>query len=229
MLKPKKKITKREIKQDGLVTTYFEASSWYEQNKKRLNTVFLVVALGAAAGWIYINNQNVANASAITELGKIMKYYDEGRYEIAINGALQENIRGLQQIVDEYGNTEAGELATMYLANCYYALGNYEKALEHFREADVDDNTLQASVLSGIASCHEFKGDHENAGEYFERAATTDDRGVLAAECLHHAAQNYLLAAQKEKAAELLKRLKKDYPLSSYARDADRLLAQTTT
>lgn len=217
------------MKQDRLVTTYFEASSWYEQNKKRLNTVLLGVAVAAAAGWIYINNQNTASASATTDLGKILKYYDEGRYEIAMNGALQENIRGLQQIVDEYGNTEAGELATMYLANCYYALGNYDKALEYFQEADVEDNTLRASVLSGIGSCYEAKGDHERAAESFERAARTDDRGVLAAECLHQAAQNYLLAAQKEKAAELLKRLKKDYPLSSYARDADRLLAQANT
>ena len=45
MLKPKKKISKREIKEDKLVTTYFEATTWYQANKKLVNGILTAVVI----------------------------------------------------------------------------------------------------------------------------------------------------------------------------------------
>ena len=53
MLKPKKKITKREIKEDKLVTTYFELRQWIDQNRKRVSSVSFMVIIAAAATWFY--------------------------------------------------------------------------------------------------------------------------------------------------------------------------------
>jgi len=47
-------------------------------------------------------------------------------------------------------------------------------------------------------------------------------------ENMFHAAQNYLLAGNKEKAAELFKKVKKDYPTSGVAREIDRWIAEAT-
>jgi len=226
MLKPKKKISKREMKEDKLVTTYFEAQSWFEANRKRVSSVFFTILVIGIAGWFYYNNRSTQNLAATADLGKIIRYYDAGNFETAINGSPQENIRGLQQIVDEYGGTESGEFATLYLANAYFSLGNYEKALQYYEDADISDGGLNAAVKAGIAACHEARGNHAEAAAYFEQAAQEDEQKLHAAEHLFHAGTNYILAGNKDKADEILKKLKANFPASPYAREADRLLVR---
>ncbi|MEX2191501.1 MAG: tetratricopeptide repeat protein [Bacteroidota bacterium] len=226
MLKPKKKITKREMKQDKLVTTYFEAQSWFESNRKRVSSLFFSLLVVGIAIWFYYNNRSTQNLAATADLGRIIRYYDAGNFQIAVYGSPQENMRGLQQIVDEYGGTESGEFATFYLANAYFAIGDYDKALQYYEDADLSDDGLKAAVKAGIASCHEVKGNHAEAADYFEQAAQMDSRKLHTAERLFHAGNNYLLAGNKEKADEALKKLKANFPTSPYAREADRLLVR---
>ena len=226
MLKPKKRISKKEMKEDRLVTSYFEAQSWYEQNKKRISSVFFGAVVVGVAVWFYYNNLASQDRAATADLGKIIRYYDDGQYQVAIDGSPRENLRGLQQIVDEYGGTEAGERATFYLANAYYGLANHEKALQYYQETDLTDNSLMAAVTAGIAACYEAQGNHAEAARFYEKAAAEDAQEYHSAENLYRAGQNYLLAGSPERAEETLKRLKTSYPSSSYAREADRLLVR---
>lgn len=228
MLKPKKKISKKEIKEDKLVTTYFEATTWYETNKKIVNGVLTGVVVIAIIVVAYMNNVNSNNVKANTELGKVVTYYDQGKFDLAISGNLQENIRGLQSIVDDYGNTKAGELAKFYLANSYFAQGDYDKAVKYFLSVSVSDELITASALSGAASCYEAKKDFEKAAATFEKAAYKSAKDVNVAENIFHAARNYLAAGNKEKASELFKKVKKEYPTSIVAREIDRWIAQAS-
>lgn len=229
MLKPKKKITKKEMKEDKLVTTYFEATGWYQNNKKIVSGVFTGIIVVAVLIVVVTNNMRSNNEKATTEFGKVLRYYDEGKYDIAINGNLQENIRGLQSIVDDYGSTQSGELAKLYLANAYYIQNNYDKALQYYLDASIKDDMLAASASAGVGACYEAKGEYEKAAAYYEKAAFKNGKDVLAAENLHHAAYNYSAAGKKEKAVELYKKLKKDYPTSAYAREIDRLIAEASS
>jgi len=229
MLKPKKKISKKEIKEDTLVTSYFEATNWYQQNKKTVNGVLTGVVVLAIVVVAYLNNVNSNNLKATSELGKISSYYDQGKYDVAINGNLQENVRGLQAIVDDYGSTKAGEMATFYLANCYYAQANYEKALQYFLDVDVSDELVSSSAISGAAACYEAQANYEKAASMYEKAAFKYAKDVNAAENMFHAAKNYLAAGNKEKAAELFKKVKKDHQTAAIARDIDRWIAEASS
>ncbi|MEX0737315.1 MAG: tetratricopeptide repeat protein [Bacteroidota bacterium] len=229
MLKAQKKLSKREIKEDKLVTSYFEATSWYEHNKKLVSSVVTGLILVAVVAVVVVNNMRSNNEKATSELGKVLRLYDEGRFDLAIDGNPQQNVRGLQAIVDDYGSTNAGELATFYLASAYYAQGNYDKALEYFLDVNLDDPMISSSGLAGVAACYEVKADHARAAEYFERAAFNDPRGVLAAEHIMHAAQNFVKAGNREKAVDLYKLLKRDYPTSSYVREIDRYIAEASS
>lgn len=229
MLKPKKKISKREMKEDKLVTTYFEATGWYEKNKKVVSGVLTGLIVVAVLIVVVTNNMRSNNEKATAELGKVLRYYDEGKYNIAISGDLQENVRGLQSIVDDYGSTKSGELAKLYLANAYYTQNNYDKALQYYLDASIKDDMLSASSVAGAAACYEAKGEYEKAAVSYEKAAFKNGKDVLAAEYLHHAAYNYSAAGKKEKAVELYKKLKKDYPTSVYAREIDRLIAEASS
>jgi tetratricopeptide (TPR) repeat protein len=226
MLKPKKKISKREIKEDKLVTTYYQATTWYQSHKKIVSGAITGVVILAIVVVAYTNNVRGSNERATTALGEILPYFDQQKFDVAINGNPQENVRGLQAIVNEYGGTRAGERAKFYLADSYFEQGDYDKALQYYLDVNVSDEIVTASALAGAGACYEAKGDHEKAAGYYEKAAFRSSKDPNAAENIFHAAQNYGAVGNKEKALDIYKKLKKDYPASTYAREIDRWIAE---
>jgi tetratricopeptide (TPR) repeat protein len=225
MLSPKKKISKRELKEDALVTTYVKITSFYEKNKKNISIAVTVVAVLVIASVVYLKNRADNGERAATQLGEVFSLYDNGQYQQAIDGVPERNITGLKSIVENYGSLEAGDYARFYLANAYYHLGKYDLALDQFKDFSPTDNFLAVSRLSGIASCYEATGKYQQAAENFEKAASKYPQDVNAAENMSNAARDYGKAGEKEKAIELYTKLKNNYPTSTFARDADRFIA----
>lgn len=226
MLQAKKKISKREMKQDALISSYVKATTFYEQHKKNIMigvgaVIVLIIALVVIA-----DRRAENNARAMTELGKVFPVYDANQFQLAIDGAPERNIPGIKSIVEDYGSTPSGELARFYLANAHYHLGNYDEALKAFDDFSPPTDLLAVSRLAGMAACFEAKGKYGEAASNFERAASRYAKDVNVAENLFHAARNYGLAGNKDRALELYKRIKKDFPKSTYARDIDRYIAQ---
>ncbi len=226
MLNPQKKVSRKEIKEDKLVTSYFEARAWAEENRKLLSYVALAIVVLVAGVFIYLNRQSEDNQKATTELAKVFPLYDQGKYDQAINGVPQEGTHGLQFIVDEYGSTHSGNIASLYLADSYFALGQYEKALGYYKKVSVDDRMVSASALAGVGACYESMKQFADAASYYERAASKNMVAGLAPNYLRRAAESFAAAGDKAKAVEILKTLKKEFPSTQEARDADLFIAQ---
>jgi tetratricopeptide (TPR) repeat protein len=226
MLKPKKKISKRELKQDSLLTTYVQVTSFYDKYKKQISigvTAFVVVVIALV---IFFKNRADSNEQALTQLAAVHQVYDAGQYQQAIDGVPAQNVRGLKEIVDNHGGTKGGNLAAFYLADSYFQLGKFAEALETFESCGVSEALVESSRLAGIAACHEALGKFADAARYFEKAAGEDVTEGTAAEHLNNAAHNFALAGDKERAVDILKRIKKNYPTTTYGREADRFIAQ---
>jgi len=226
MLRPKKKISKRELKEDTLVTWYVNVTTWYEKQKKNISIAVTVLAVAIIATVVYVKNRSDNNERAMAQMGDVYALFDSGQYQAAIDGIPERNIPGLKSIVENYGSSPSGELARFYLANAYYQIGRYDEALRQFEDFSARDEMLTVSRYAGIAECYEAKGAYKEAAENFEKAATKHAKDVNAAENLNNAARNFGLVGDKEKAIELYKRLKKNYPTSVYAREADRFIMQ---
>ncbi|WP_176696981.1 tetratricopeptide repeat protein [Candidatus Kryptonium thompsonii] len=216
---------KQELKEDKLVLTYYKAREFVEKNKKILSYILTGVIIIVAGIIIYRNNVKAENERAEALLSKIIGYYDNGDYKTAIDGIPQRNIQGLKYIVENYGGTDAGEIATYYLASAYFMLGDYDNALKYFKKYDGNDKLLFSASLAGIASIYEIKGEYKKAGEYFEKAAQRFRENILVPEYLYNAARNYKLAGEREKALRLYERIKKDYPNFAKIRDVEIYIA----
>lgn len=226
MLNPKKKISKKELKEDALISTYAKTMTFYEQNKRYISIGLTSLVAVIILIVVLVNNRNANNEKAAAELGKVLQLFDGNQYQQAVDGVPERNIAGLKSIVDNYGGTSAGQSARFYLANSYYNLGRYDEALAQFEDYSPTDDVLDVSRLAGVASCYEAKGNPSEAASNFEKAATKYADDVTAAENLSHAARNYVQAGKKEHALELYKKIKKDYPKSAAARDVDKFIAQ---
>ncbi len=225
MLKPRKKIKKQELKEDKLVVTYYKAREFVEKNRKILGYILTGIIIIVAGVIIYRNNVKAENERAEALFSKIISYYDNGDYKTAVDGIPQRNIQGLKYIVENYGGTNAGEIATYYLASAYFMLGDYDNALKYFKKYDGNDKLLFSASLAGIASVYEMRGKYKEAGEYFEKAAQRFRENILVPEYLYNAARNYKLAGERERALRLYERIKKDYPNFAKIRDVEIYIA----
>jgi Tetratricopeptide repeat. len=226
MLKPRKKITKKELKQDRLVTVYFKVSDFIRNNRRIVSGTITAIVIAVIVVVSYLNNIRSNNNKAAAQLANVIDYFNGGAYQLAINGDPTRNITGLKAIVDNYGSTESGEEAKIYLADCYYYLGDYVNAMRYFKDYHGSDKFLQASALAGVAEVYAIQGNYENAAEYYEKAASRDSKNFLTPEYLVGAARNYLKIGKRERAIELLTRVQKDFPNSPYAENVDFYLAE---
>jgi len=226
MLKPRKRITKKELKQDQLVTTYFKAIDFLRNNRKLVSGTLTGLVIAVIVIVAYLNNRRSDNMKAATDLAGVLEYFNGGAYQMAINGDPSHNITGLKSIVENYGGSETGEQAKIYLGDCYYYLGNYDAALKYFKDYDGNDKFLQASAYAGIAEVDEIEGDAKDAAEYYDRAASRDSKNFLAAQYLVGAARNYIKVGEKDRALSLLTRVQKDFPNSPYESNVELYIAQ---
>jgi tetratricopeptide (TPR) repeat protein len=231
MLKPKRKLSKKEIRQDGLLDAYSSAQSYYYQHKSIIGyglTALVLLVIGIV---VYNNNRTTKNQEAATKMGSVISIYDAAandprQYQIAIDGQRERGVMGLKEIVDTYGGTESGEHARLYLADAYLNLGRFDEAYKQYDGFSGSNKLLRASALAGMASCLEQKSDYRSAASNFEKAASLSSDKSNTPDYLNSAARCYGLAGEKEKAITLFKKLKQEYPASPAARDADRYISQ---
>ncbi len=226
MLKKKKKLTRRAIKEDKLVSSFNDALAFFDEYKSKI-MLYGGITLAAVFLIIFFVNRNIQlNEKAGLELARVMNIYDSGSYLEAVNGKPGTNLFGLKKIVEEYGSTENGEIAKIYLANSYSFLGKYEEAYNYYKAYNGDIDMYKAASLAGQGDYFALKNDYAKAADYFEKAAHINKLVAMDPEYLLKAGINYLLAGNKAKAKEVLSNIKSDYKTSSVSIQADKYLAQ---
>ncbi|OGU41047.1 MAG: hypothetical protein A2315_10840 [Ignavibacteria bacterium RIFOXYB2_FULL_35_12] len=224
MLTKKKKLSKREIKEDKLVTTYYKVYNYFVENKNRVGMYAGGLLVVIAAIYFYINNKAENNEQAGIQLSRVMGLYDAGAYLEAIEGRQGTNIFGLKKIAAEYGSTENGETAKIFLANSYQMLGNVEEAFKYYEDYGGGNKTFKATALSGEAGYYANKKEYEKAADLFLSASRVAKENVLNPEYMLKAAVNFIDAGKKEDAKDLLEIIRKDYQTSTAFREIDKYL-----
>lgn len=226
MLEKKKKITKKEIKQDTLVTTYYKAYNFFLENQAKILIGIAAVALIVVAIIIFSNKRQSDNLAAANLLTKVIPLYEAGQFQEAIEGQKSTNVVGLKNIVENYGSTEQGEIAKIYLANCYLFLGKIEDAYEFYKDYDGSNPIFKATALAGEAAYYEYKKEYEKAADAYKNAAKISKENPSNPEYLLKAGINLIKLGKKEEAKAIFENIKKDYKTYPQVRQVDRYLVQ---
>lgn len=225
MLTKKKQISKKDIKEDKLVTTYYQTVNYLDQNKTKIYIYIGALVAVVAILYFYLDNRAKNNEKANTELARVMDLYNQGAYQEAVDGRQGTNIIGLRKIVDMYGSTENGEIAKIYLANSYNFLGKFDEALSYYDDYSGGIDMYKAAALAGKAACYEAKNEFGKAADAFKDAAHVSKNNVLNGDYLLSAGINYLKTGTKDKALEQFNLIKEEYKTSPAMREVDRYLA----
>lgn len=207
-----------------MVTLYAKAWMFYEENRTLAYGVLAGVLLLIAGITGYIFYQNQQQAVAEQELAQIVQAYEQGNYRAALDGT--GNALGLLDIVDGYGGTQAGNLATYYAADALYRLGEYDQALEYFQRFDPTEDLIGASALAAQAAIYQNRGEYEQAAEQYEAAAEQFANSLTTPQYLMRAGRAYEEAGDFAAAIETYQRVADEYPDAEPAQDVSRYIAR---
>ena len=207
MLKPRKRITKKHLKEDKLVTFYVKASAWLEKNTKYIIAGVLIVLLTIAAGMYFSSSSKKAEAGASVEYDKALRAYKAQDY--------QDAILLFSSIVDNYGGTISGKLSYLYLANSYFKTSDYENALNNYKKfaSKYKKNDMLLSFAMGsIGSSYEQMEKYQQAAEQYSKTVTKFPDSIQAPHYLFRAARCYSLIGNNKEAQVVYQRLIEEYP-----------------
>ena len=206
-LNPTKKISRRqELRKDTVVTFYARLWQFFDQNRKLVYGILagVVVVILALIGYGVYNNAQ--QKEALAKMAGAVQAYEQGNYREALDGTA--DYVGLLAIIDDYGSTDAGNLARFYAADALFRLGEYDEALKYFRAFDAPDEVLGASALAGEAAIYEHKGEFERAGDLYRKAAEMVDTDLISAQYLLDAARAYEKAGDYDEAREVYEEIR---------------------
>jgi TolA-binding protein len=216
-----KRITKRQMKEDKLVSTTFRATEYIQKNKNTftiaLSAAVVVFIVAMLFKW---SNDRKRNEAATL--------YSRADMEIAM-GQTDQAIADLQTVVENYGGTPSAAMACLTLANDYYALKQYDNAQKYYEKVLSEyskDNMLAASAAAGAATCLEMKGDRAAAAKMFMQAADLDPRDLWSPGYLLKAGNDFIQAGDKASAETAFDTIEKKYPNTSESTAARRSLAE---
>ena len=219
MLKPRKRLTKREMKEDKFVTFALNATDFLQRNwiSVALGIVAVVVVIGGSAGWI--KHQRAKQNAAWELLADANVAEREGKTDRAE--------RLYEQVVEQFGRTKAGLVAYTSLGDLQFGEGRFDEAIEAYQKVldRVGGDPLMAfAAYSGIGACLEEQGKYEEAAIHYRSYAETHSDSPFAPEALSDAARCFVQAGRIVEARTALEQIVRAYPKSQVVYQARSLL-----
>jgi len=221
---PEKTSRRQELRQNKLVELYGRLLLLFEERRQLVYGlgIGLLALILAVPGYIYYQQQQADQANEM--LGRILPTYEQGNFQQALEGTGQQ--AGLLTIADEFGGTDAGNLAAFYAASALYEQEEYDRALEYFQQFDKSNDYIGASAYAAEAAIYESRGSFEQAAGHYEQAAEQYPNEMTAPRYLLEAGQAYEDAGNYEAAEAAYQRIKEEYADSGEASEVDRYLAR---
>lgn len=200
------------------------AESWMEQNPKTVIGAALVVLLivGGYFGFTYYkSNQNV---QAQKDMFQAVYYFEADSLNLALNG--DGNNLGFLAIIEDYGVTDAGNLASFYAGASYLKQGKYELARLYLEDFSSNDLLVQARAYSLVGDAYMEEQKYEDAAKFYNKAANYKPNKFFSPTYLMKEALAYEKLNQNDKAKEAYDKVISQYWDSSEYNNARKFKAR---
>lgn len=222
----KKKEKKKEILEspEVLAEKLEIAESWIEENSRVVfgAVVVLLLAIGGYFGYKYYLNSK--DGEAQRQMFQAIYYFEADSLELALNG--DGNNLGLVDIADEYGRTDAGNLASFYAGAAYLKQGKYQLARLYLEDFSANDLLVQARAYSLIGDAYMEEENYGQAANYYKKAANYKPNKFYSPAYLMKEALAYEKMNDTEKAKQAYQKVIDSYSESAEFQNARKFIAK---
>ena len=174
-----------------------KAEAFFEKYKKAI-IICVVALILIVVGAILFNNYY------LTELAKSQELFAQDQFDKAL--------AGFQKVANEYGSTEAGNLAQLYIGLCQANLGKWQEAvnaLESF--SGKDDAMISPAAEGALGNAYANLNQLDKAVEHLKKAAKMADNNSLSPTFLIQAGEILESQGKKDEALKLYQEVKEKY------------------
>jgi len=218
-----KRLSKEQLETDPLLTSYYLFTSFLKRNMTAViaASILFVAVIGGGIFYYLYSQAQEAEAQELLVYAEQQFRLDE--FETALWGDDDALRTGLVDIINNYGRTNAGNLARYYAAVAESELGNYEDALRYIERFDPPRGILGVGPISFHAVVLSNLGEFSQAADIFEKAAEWDINEATTPQNLFNAAQAAMEADDIARAKRLVDRILNEYEDAQVADQARRL------
>lgn len=202
-----------------------KTEQFLESNQKLISIVIGAIVV-IAVGYLALNKFYIEPRvqKAQDEMFQAQIYFEKDSFSLALNG--DGTNPGFLDIIDDYGSTEAGNVANYYAGISYLHTGQFEKAIDHLKKFDTDDVLLGPIAVGAQGDANAELGKTDQAIDLYTEAYKMNDNELTSPIYMLKAAE---LLESNNKAAEALKlyeTIKEKFPLSNEGRNIDKYIAR---
>lgn len=212
---------------EALAEKLHGAETWAERHPKTLIGIVTAVVLlvGGYFGFQYYKDNQEAEAQR--EMFQAVYYFESDSLDLALNG--DGNNLGFFDIIDEYGITDAAELAHFYAGAALLKQGSFEAARLYLEDFKSNDLLVQARAYSLIGDAYMEEGNFEEAARFYDKAASYKPNKYFSPAYLMKAALAFEKNNEEQKAIAAYDKIISEYYESPEVQDAKKFKARLET
>ncbi|NEM96337.1 tetratricopeptide repeat protein [Pontibacter burrus] len=209
---------------DALAQRLTQSEDFVKKNKSKLLGVFAAIAALIVAGFLFFNYRTTQNQEAQDAMFQAVYYFEADSLNKALNGDGQ--YKGFLAIADEFGSTDAGNLANFYAGVALLKTGKFAEAQQHLQKFKSDDYLMQARAYSLIGDALLEQGKNKEAADQYMKAANHNANQYFSPQYIMKAAVAYEEDGNYKAAVEAYDKIVRQYVTSAELNDAKKYKAR---
>ena len=208
-----------------------KTQQWVERNQNKILGLVAIISIIVIGVFAYSKLiKEPKESSAFNKMYFAQKKFDEAvlinndsMYNIALNG--DDLNMGMLQIIDEFGGTNAANLAHYYSGIMYLKMNDYPNSIKYLSEFSSDDILLSSLATGSIGDAFAELNQFDDAFDYYVKASKSNN---------NYSSPMYLFKAglvamrlnKFNRAEEYFSIIKQDYPNSTEAKNIDAFISK---
>ncbi len=210
---------------ESIESTLSNAELFVEKNQKVIVIVLSVLILAVLAFFgvkkFYLEPREENAQKAIYHAEQ---YFENDNFTSALNG--DGNYLGFVDVINEFGGTKTANLAKYYAGICYLNTGDYNNAISYLKGFNGKDVMLTSMALGAMGDANMELGNLSEAAKCYESAALKSANAFTSPMYLLRAGMAYEMAGNYQKAIDMYKTIKTEYPTSNEGFSIEKYIAR---
>jgi len=225
-LKLKKKVSRKELveRKDEFLTIAERSLMFIDAHRTLFALVAGAVVLALVGLVVARSYLKTREADAALQFGEAYSYFQanvsqrSGKGDIPLTVVYANALKQFEEVIKNYGRTNAAKIAMLYAAQCAYWGQQYDKAISLYQQylQRLDENDpFREQAWSGLAYSYQAKGDCSQALEYLQKIV--DANGFEKVYAYYNMAQCFESLNEIDRARQMRERIKKEFSDSALA------------
>ena len=182
-----------------------KTEAFFEKNKKAIIIALAAIIIVVVGAILFKNYYLTPRANeASTELAKSQELFQQEQFDKALVG--------FQKVAADYGSTDAGNLAQLYIGLCQANLGKWQEAVNALESySGKDDKMISPAAEGALGNAYANLNQLDKAVEHLKKAAKMADNNSLSPTFLIQAGEILESQGKKDEAMKLYQEVKDKY------------------